>query len=105
MYAIIQSGSGQYKVSEGGSVRMERVAGLAAGAQVEFDKVLLLAGDGGTKVGTPFIAGAKVVGEIVADVKGKKLVHVKYRRRKASRVKKGHRQQYVDVKIKQIVAP
>jgi large subunit ribosomal protein L21 len=104
MYAIIQSGSGQYKVSEGDSVRMQRIAGLAAGAQVEFDKVILLGGDGQTRVGTPFVQGAKVIGEVVREVKGEKLIHVKFRRRKASHVKKGHRQRYMDVKIKKIIA-
>ena len=105
MYAIIKSGSSQYKVSEGESVRMERIAEVAAGAQVEFDKVILLGGDGQTRVGAPFVQGAKVIDEVTGEFKGEKLVHVKFRRRKASRVKKGHRQQYIAVKIKKIVAP
>ncbi len=105
MYAIIKSGSAQYKVSEGDVVRMERIADLKEGAAVEFDQVLLLSKENSATVGTPTVAGAKVVGEIADDVKGDKLVGVRFRRRKGLRVKRGHRQKYVDVKIKQIVAP
>ena len=105
MYAIIKSGSLQYKVSEGDSVRMELIEALKPGAQVEFDQVLLLSKDTGTTVGAPLVQGAKVVGEIVKQLKGKKTVGVRFRRRKGLAVKRGHRQQYMDVKIKQIVAP
>ena len=105
MYAIIKSGSLQYKVSEGDSVRMELLEGQKPGAQVEFDKVLLLSKDTGATIGAPFVAGAKVVGEVVKELKGKKTVGVRFRRRKGLAVKRGHRQRYMDVKIKQIVAP
>lgn len=85
---------------------MERIPGLTKGTQVEFNQVLMLSKDGQVAIGTPFVQGAKVVGEVLRDdVKGKKLVMVRFRRRKGVHVKKGHRQKYIDVKIKQIVAP
>ncbi len=105
MYAVIEDSGQQFRVSEGDELSVD-LRDLAEGAQqVEFDRVLLVSGDGDVKVGTPLVAGAKVVADIVdADAKGPKVQSFKMRRRKGYRRKTGHRQQYIAVRIKQIVA-
>lgn len=104
MYAIIADGSHQYKVEEGQLFEVQR-KDLEDGAKsITFDRVLLVAGDGETKVGHPTIDGAKVTASVVREVKGHKLVIQKLRRRKNSRLKKGHRQKYLQVKVEKIEA-
>ncbi len=97
MYAVIRTGGKQYRVSEGQLLRVEKLAG-SAGDKVTFSEVLLLGGDA-PKVGRPLVPGAQVAAEISAQVRGKKLVVFKFRRRKNYRRKNGHRQPYTDVKI------
>ena len=94
MKAIIKTGGKQYSVEEGSQIYVETLPG-EAGDKVTFDEVLML----GDEVGTPFIKGASVSGEIVKHGKGKKITIFKYRPKKDSRNKKGHRQQYTLVKI------
>lgn len=104
MYAIIADGSHQYKVEEGQLFEVQR-KDLEDGAKsITFDRVLLVSGDGETKVGQPTIDGAKVTASVVREVKGPKLVIQKLRRRKNSRLKKGHRQKYLQVKVEKIEA-
>jgi large subunit ribosomal protein L21 len=107
MYAVIRTGGKQYRVSEGQLLRVEKLAGNT-GDKVTFSEVLLLgsepspgglANDPSTKVGRPLVPGAEVAAEIAAQVRGKKLVVFKFRRRKNYRRKNGHRQPYTDVKI------
>ena len=71
---------------------------------ITFDRVLMVRGDGGVKIGTPTVAGAKVIATVVQDVKGRKIIIRKYRRRKNYRRKQGHRQHYTRVKIESIEA-
>ena len=103
MYAVIQTGGKQYRVEPGKTVVVEKLAG-EKGAQVVFDKVLLVSsGDGNTiNVGKPLVANAKVTGEIVEHGRGDKLVVFKFRLRKNYVRRNGHRQDYTAVKIANI---
>jgi large subunit ribosomal protein L21 len=103
MYAVIRTGGKQYRVSAEQVVTIEKVAG-EGGAQVEFTEVLMVGGgDGAAKVGTPAVAGAKVVAEVVEQGRAPKVIAFKKRRRKNSRRKRGHRQHQTLVRIKEIV--
>jgi large subunit ribosomal protein L21 len=102
MYAVIKTGGKQYRVSADQVLTIEKVAG-DAGAQVEFTEVLMLGGGDGPKVGSPAVAGAKVVAEVVEQGRAPKVIAFKKRRRKNSRRKRGHRQHQTVVRIKEIV--
>lgn len=103
MYAVIKTGGKQYRVAAEQVVTIEKIAG-ETGAQVEFTEVLMLGdGSGEAKVGTPAVAGAKVVGEVVEQSRAPKVIAFKKRRRKNSRRKRGHRQHQTLVRIKEIV--
>jgi len=102
MYAVIKTGGKQYKVSEGEVLSFEKIEG-EKGDTVSFDEVLLVSGDGEVRVGTPFVKGAKVVGEIVSQARGPKIVVFKMKRRKGYSKKTGHRQDLTSLKIKEIV--
>lgn len=96
--AIIKTGGKQYRVKNGDTLRVEKLAG-EPGAKIEFGEVLLVGEGDGVKIGTPFVDGAKVTGEIVRQGKGPKLIVYKYRRRKNYRRKNGHRQPFTEIKI------
>ena len=102
MYAVIRTGGKQYRVSEGDTLRIEKLAGDVGNA-ISFDEVLLVGGDKVT-VGKPLVAGAKVAAQITAQEKAKKVIVFKMRRRKNYRRKNGHRQHYTEVKITGITA-
>jgi large subunit ribosomal protein L21 len=97
-YAVIRTGGKQYKVNEGDTVRIDLLSGKA-GDKVTFDDVLAIGGGDEPKIAKGKLAGASVDAEIVGEVKGDKLVVFKFRRRKRSRKKNGHRQLYTAVKI------
>jgi large subunit ribosomal protein L21 len=99
-YAIIRSGGKQYRVAEGDTVRVDLLTG-AAGDKIKFDDVLLIGGDE-PKIGKPMVAGASVEAEIVGEKLGDKLVVFKFRKRKRSRRKAGHRQSFTEVKITKV---
>ncbi len=101
MYAIIKTGAKQHKVSEGDILSVEKLAG-DKGAEVVFNEVLMVSDDNAVKIGKPFVEGAKVIGEVVAQIKGPKLIIGKMKRRKGYRKKTGHRQELTSMKIKQI---
>lgn len=101
MYAIVETGGKQYKVTEGDIIRVEKLA-AEAGEKVELDKVLVLGEGADIKVGTPYIEGAKVVGEIVENGKGQKVIIFKYKAKKDYRKKQGHRQPYTMIKIESL---
>jgi large subunit ribosomal protein L21 len=105
VYAVIEDGSQQFRVSEGDVVEIA-LRDLAEDAkEIQFDRVLLVSNEGQVNIGTPLVAGAKVVAEIVkAEHKGQKVYSLSFRRRKDSRKKTGHRQKYVQVRITKIVA-
>ncbi|NLD11211.1 MAG: 50S ribosomal protein L21 [Clostridiales bacterium] len=98
MYAVIETGGKQYRVQEGDIITIEKLD-AEAGKKVEFDKVLVLSDDNGLKVGTPYVEGAKVVGKVVENGKGQKIVIFKYKNKKDYRKKQGHRQPYTMVEI------
>ena len=101
MYAIIETGGKQYKVSEGDVISVEKL-GIEAGEQVTFDKVLAVSDDNGLVAGTPYIDGKVVTGEVKENGKGKKVIVFKYKPKKDSKSKQGHRQPYTMVEIKTI---
>jgi large subunit ribosomal protein L21 len=101
MYAVIKTGGKQYKVAEGDFLKIEKIEGQA-GAEVIFDEVLLVSKGDATEVGKPFVEKAKVVGEIIAQTKGPKLVVFKMKKRKGFHKKTGHRQELTRVRIKAI---
>ena len=103
MYAIIQTGGKQYRVAEGQIVRIEKLD-QETGSDVQFDQVLLVSKNDTVTVGSPVVAGAKVVGEIVDQTRGKKVEILKFKRRQHHMKRAGHRQYYTDVKITQIDA-
>ena len=102
MYAVIESGGKQHRVSEGESLRLEKLD-AATGETVEFDRVLMVGGDE-IKVGTPVVAGAKVTAEVVDHGRHAKVKIVKFNRRKHHRKETGHRQWYTEVRITGISA-
>ncbi len=95
--AVIRSGNRQYQVSEGETISVERLVG-DPGSKVLFDQVLAVLGEA-PQFGKPLLEGAKVEGEIVAHGRGEKLVIFKFKRRKRSHRKAGHRQAFTAVKI------
>ncbi len=103
MYAIIEDGGRQYRVEEGNQLEID-YRQISKGDQVTFDKVMIISGDDGVKLGSPQIAGATVTAEVLGVTMGKKLVVQKFRRRKNSRRKTGHRQMYTKVQIQKIEA-
>jgi large subunit ribosomal protein L21 len=103
MYAIIEDQGRQYTVREGDVVRLD-LREATEKESIVFDRVLMVRDDNETKVGTPTLAGAKVVATVVGEVKGTKLVVRKFKRRKNYRRKQGHRQHYTQVRIDSIEA-
>ena len=103
MYAVIETGSKQYRVSAGDTLEVERLA-VEAGKPVNFDRVLLVNNDGKLALGTPTVAGAAVVADVVEHIRGDKKLTYKMRRRKGYRKTIGHRQELSVVKIKEIKA-
>jgi large subunit ribosomal protein L21 len=103
MFAVIRDGGRQFTVREGDRILVDHKDGAEAGKQVRFEDVLLIADEkGASKIGTPSVAGAAVVGKVLGDRKGDKLVVFKYRRRKNSKRKSGHRQLYTAVLVEKI---
>ncbi len=103
MYAVIATGGKQYRVQEGAVLRIEKLE-AAEGANVEFDRVLLVGAGASVTIGAPFIGNAKVIATVQSHGKGAKVRIVKFRRRKHYKREGNHRQPYTDVKITQIVA-
>lgn len=101
MYAVIETGGKQYRVQEGDTLFVEKVAGNE-GESINFDKVLLVSNEGDVKVGSPFVEDVTVDGSIVEHGKGKKIIVYKYKAKKDYRKKQGHRQPYTKVKIEKI---
>ena len=102
MYAIIVTGGKQYKVEEGKAIFVEKLD-AKQGDKVTFDKVILVSGDD-TKIGTPFVDGAAVEGTVEKHGKEKKVVTFKYKPKKHTHTKQGHRQPYTKVTINKINA-
>jgi large subunit ribosomal protein L21 len=102
VYAIIRDRGTQYRVEEG---QMLQVALMDAepGSQVELGEVLMIGGGDQTLVGTPLVSGAKVLAKVLGESKGDKIIVFKYKNKKRYRRRTGHRQQYTNIAISQIV--
>ncbi len=105
MYAIVEINGQQFKAEQGMKLYVNRIQDAEEGKTVEFEKVLLVDNNGAVTVGAPTVDGAKVVAEVVKPlVKGDKVIVFKMKRRKDSRKKNGHRQQYTQIEIKSVIA-
>jgi large subunit ribosomal protein L21 len=103
MYAVIKTGGKQYKVAKNDVIVIEKLT-AETGTSVEFTDVLVVGGEGGTRVGAPTVDGARVTGTVLSQQRGEKVIVFKKRRRKNSRRKNGHRQSQTVVRISDIVA-
>ena len=105
MYVIAEIQGQQFKIEEGMKLFVHHIQDVEAGASIEFDKILLADNDGQVTIGAPTIDGAKVVCEVkTALVKGDKVIVFKKRRRKGYRKLNGHRQQFTELLVKEVVA-
>ena len=105
MYAIVEINGQQFKAEAGKKLFVHHIQGAEAGATVEFDKVLLVDNDGNITVGAPVVEGAKVVCEVKTElVKGEKVLVFHKKRRKGYRKLSGHRQQFSEIIVKEVVA-
>ncbi len=101
MYAVIETGGKQFKVSEGDIIKVEKLD-VGEGDCVTFDNVLLVSNDDDVKVGKPLVEGARVEGTVLVQGKAKKVIVFKYKPKINYRKKQGHRQPYTRVKIDSI---
>ncbi|OAV67470.1 50S ribosomal protein L21 [Bacteroidales bacterium Barb6] len=105
MYVIVEINGQQFKAEQGKRLFVQHIAETKSGAVVEFEKVLLVDNEGAVTVGLPVVEGAKVVCEVLSPlVKGEKVLVFHKKRRKGHRKLNGHRQQFTEVKIKEIIA-
>src|SRR2546427_7192485 len=101
MYAVIETGSKQYRINAGDRLEVERLA-VEAGQPVTFDRVLLVNNDGRLSIGSPTVAAAAVLADVVEHIRGDKKIAFKMKRRKGYHKTIGHRQELTVVKIKEI---
>jgi large subunit ribosomal protein L21 len=103
MYAVLETGSKQYRVAAGDTLKIERLA-VEAGKPVVFDRVLMVNNDGKVTVGSPTVTSASVEADVVEHIRGEKKLTFKMKRRKGYHKSIGHRQELTVVKIKEIKA-
>ena len=104
MYAVIETGGKQHKVTEGELLKIDKL-NADPGTEVVFDKVMMVrTDDDGVKIGAPYVDNASVKAEVVDQGKYKKIIVFKYKRKKNYQRKQGHRQQYTAVRITSIAA-
>ncbi len=101
MLAVIKTGGKQYLVEPGKKIVVEKI-NKNEGEEVIFDQVLLVEKEGKIEIGRPLVEEAKVIGKVLAQKKGKKIVILKHRPRKRYKVKKGHRQKLTEIEILKI---
>ena len=101
MFAVIETGGKQYKVTEGDILFIEKL-GVEDGEKVTFDKVMALSDGEKTTVGVPYVEGATVTANVIKSGKGKKVLVMTYKPKKNEKKKKGHRQPYTKVQIEKI---
>ncbi|MCE1196487.1 50S ribosomal protein L21 [bacterium] len=102
MYAVVEINGKQYRAEQGQALKVDRID-QEAGSSVSFDKVLLLSGDAGVKVGSPYVEGASVKAVIDSEIKADKVIVFKYKPKKDYRRTQGHRQRYTVLKVQEIV--
>ena len=103
MYAIFKNGGKQYKVQEGSIILLDKMS-LEPKSKVTFEEVMMVVSDKDSKIGTPFISGAKIQAEVTNEGRGKKVITFKKRRRKDSKTKRGFRRDFTRVRILKIEA-
>lgn len=103
MYAIVETGGKQFKVSQGDTIYVEKLDG-EVGQSIQLDKVLMVQENGSVRVGSPVVDGAKVVAKVVEHGRGKKIIVFKYKSKKNYHKKQGHRQPYTKLTIEAIEA-
>jgi large subunit ribosomal protein L21 len=103
MYAVLETGSKQYRVAAGDTLKIERLE-VEAGKPFTFDRVLLVNQEGKLSVGSPTVASATVVADVIEHIRGEKKIAFKMKRRKGYHKTIGHRQELTVVKIKEINA-
>ena len=103
MYAVIKTGGKQYKVSEGETLKIEKL-NADAGSSIDLNEVLMVADGDDVKIGTPFLDGGKVSATIESHGRHKKIRIIKFKRRKHYRRQMGHRQDFTEIKIEKISA-
>ena len=103
MYAVIQTGGKQYRVSEGTILKVEKLP-ADEGASIEIDKVLMVADGDDVKVGAPYVEGGKVTATVRSHGRGKKVQIIKFKRRKHHLKRQGHRQAYTELEVTGISA-
>ena len=101
MYAIIEEGGHQHKVTSGDTIQIDRQLGPDE-KTITFERVLLVGGEGEPRIGTPLVAGATVSADVLGPVKGPKIRTVKYKRRKGYHKTIGHRQKLLNVRVSAI---
>jgi large subunit ribosomal protein L21 len=101
MYAIIETGGKQYRVQEGNVLKVEKLEVLE-GETVELDRVLAFKKDEELTIGAPFLAGVKVVAQVLEQGRGKKIIVFKYKAKKNYRRTQGHRQSFTKLRIEKI---
>ena len=102
MYAVISDRNNQATVRVGDEILCDLMGDAERGSSITFDNVLMVGGEGETRIGKPTVSGASVVGEVVGLERGSKVVVFRFKRRKNIRVKRGHRQSYTRVRITSI---
>ncbi len=103
MYAVIQTGGKQYRVSQGDTLKVEKL-NAEEGASIDIEKVLMVADGDDIRIGTPYVEGGKVTARVKSQGRGKKVKIVKFRRRKHHLKRQGHRQWYTELEITGISA-
>ena len=103
MYAVIETGGKQYRVSEGDIINVEKLS-AEEGAAVTFDRVVAIGKEDGLTCGAPYVEGAKVSASVLKNGRAKKVIVFKYKPKKGYRKKQGHRQYFTKVKIDSINA-
>ena len=103
MYAVIKTGGKQYKVTEGQTLKVEKLP-VEEGGSIDLNEVLMVADGDDVKVGAPYLNGGKVSATVKAQGRGKKIEIVKFRRRKHYRKQQGHRQSFTEIQIDTISA-
>ena len=103
MYAVIETGGKQYRVTKGDVIEIER-SELDGKSSLKFDRVLMVSGDKGVRVGDPVVGGARVTGKLLDEVRGDKVLVFKKKRRKGYKRLRGHRQELMRVEIQKIKA-
>jgi len=103
MYAVIKTGGKQYRITEGETLRVERLP-AEVGSSIDLSEVLMIADGDNIKIGAPFVKGGKVSAQVTAHGRGEKVLILKFRRRKHHMKRAGHRQDYTELKITGIKA-